>query len=319
MKKHTITLLSTLLLATPLCFAQGSLTPPPGAPGPVMKSLDQIEARTPLVAGATGVSVNGTTGTITINASGSYYLTKNLVISSAANGIHVVGAVDVTIDLNGFTIIGTVGNSTTFGILPDGHADGQFVKVRNGFIRGTTTTGFAYGIGDDGSAPYPHVAIERVHCSNIRNGIDFGIGTSSISTVDHCAVFNCGGSGIEADTVRNCSVQTTVGFGIRAWSLVSDSRVLGAGGIGIQAQGQGCSVVNCYASASATGILAPTVVNSYGNGGGTGSFGIDATTVQTCRGRHSSGGSNVAIRATIGVASTAEFGVLSITNKYNMP
>jgi len=36
-----------LALSLPRAFAQGSLTPP-GAPAPTMKSLDQIEPRTPI-------------------------------------------------------------------------------------------------------------------------------------------------------------------------------------------------------------------------------------------------------------------------------
>jgi hypothetical protein len=40
-------LLSTLILQPPTLHAQGSLTPP-GAPAPTMKSLDQVEPRTPI-------------------------------------------------------------------------------------------------------------------------------------------------------------------------------------------------------------------------------------------------------------------------------
>ncbi|HEY1120852.1 MAG TPA: hypothetical protein VGE67_04595, partial [Haloferula sp.] len=59
------------ILASALAaFAQGPLTPPPGAPAPLMKSLDQIEARTPLVAGQAGVAIDSN-GTITISQPGS--------------------------------------------------------------------------------------------------------------------------------------------------------------------------------------------------------------------------------------------------------
>lgn len=49
-------------------FAQGSLTPP-GAPEPTMKTLDQIEARTPI-----------SSAPFTIIRPGSYYLTTNLTV-----------------------------------------------------------------------------------------------------------------------------------------------------------------------------------------------------------------------------------------------
>src|SRR6188768_715136 len=77
-----------------LTFAQGSLTPPAGAPAPVMKSLDQIEARTPI-----------SSAPFTITAPGSYYLIGNLSVSSG-NAI-VIATNDVTLDLNGFTISST--------------------------------------------------------------------------------------------------------------------------------------------------------------------------------------------------------------------
>jgi hypothetical protein len=69
-----IVIILALALAILAANAQGPLTPPPGAPTPVMKSLDQIEPR---------IAVNSLPGSASgmhvINQPGAYYLTASLV------------------------------------------------------------------------------------------------------------------------------------------------------------------------------------------------------------------------------------------------
>src|SRR6266568_6580756 len=86
-------LLSTINCQLSTTLAQGSLTPP-GAPAPTMKTLDQIEARTPI-----------SSAPFTITDSGSYYLTTNVTVSSG--DAITIAADNVTLDLNGFTISST--------------------------------------------------------------------------------------------------------------------------------------------------------------------------------------------------------------------
>src|ERR1700738_5329496 len=102
-------------------FAQGSLTPP-GAPAPTMKTLDQVQPRT-LIPGGTAV--------YTISNEGSYYLGGNLSIASG-NAI-TVAANNVTIDLQGFELVGTGGST---GVLINSGVSN--VTVRNGTIRNFT-------------------------------------------------------------------------------------------------------------------------------------------------------------------------------------
>src|SRR5262245_25997610 len=104
----SLALCSTLLFVTASVHAQGALTPPVGAPGPVMKTLSQVEPRTPLVIGASGVT-NGASSSFVITKPGSYYLTENLVVTSANNSGIDLGNQDVVLDLNGFSIIKTNG------------------------------------------------------------------------------------------------------------------------------------------------------------------------------------------------------------------
>src|ERR1035441_8775525 len=89
-------LTSAILFITasaPVAFGQGALSPP-GAPAPTMKTLAQVEPRTPIPALP-----------YVISSAGSYYLTTNLVSPGGVAGI-TVAADHVTIDLRGFAIIG---------------------------------------------------------------------------------------------------------------------------------------------------------------------------------------------------------------------
>ena len=96
------------------------MTPPPGAPVPTMKSLAQIEPRTPISALP-----------YTIFAPGSYYVTTNLTGIFAQYGITIASG-SVTLDLSGFTLTGVSGAFT--GIYFNGAYTN--VTVRNGAISG---------------------------------------------------------------------------------------------------------------------------------------------------------------------------------------
>ncbi len=111
--------MAILLAEVSGAWAQGVLIPP-GAPAPTMRTLTQVEPRTPI-----------SNANFTISSSGSYYLTTNLVC--AASGI-IIDASYVTLDLNGFSIIGR-DSASGWGIKTSGGYKTNVV-VRNGTVQG---------------------------------------------------------------------------------------------------------------------------------------------------------------------------------------
>src|SRR2546423_14102987 len=120
------------LSLTPCAFPQGSLTPP-GAPGPTMKRLDEVEPRTNLQAtpAPAGVDTTNANYHFIINQPGSYYLSANLGVTKT-NGIQI-NVEGVTLDLNGFQI-SKPGTSLSNGIeIAD---TSHRASIRNGSIKG---------------------------------------------------------------------------------------------------------------------------------------------------------------------------------------
>jgi hypothetical protein len=314
-------LLTLFLTAAPaLLHAQGgSLTPPAGPILPTMKSLDVVEARTPLVAGAPGVTVDGTTGAITITAPGSYYLTGNLTTTGTASCINV-GNHTCTIDLNGFIVSRTTGTeSGSAGILIAG-ASGQKVMIRNGHIRGGgRDAGFAAAIditnGFNGS-----VHVENVHAADVRNGIILNY-EEGRNTVRDSSVENSGGQGILAEVVVDCTVRNTVGDGILGDTVSNctvrqqDGATFVGRGINTRLSTGNGVVTNCRVqTGSGVGISANAVMNSFAET--TDNVAISANLVTSSVAFRGSGN---AIEAVTANGCVIAGGTLSATNKYNMP
>ena len=203
-------ILIVLLAARSSGFAQGSLTPP-GTPAPTMKSLAQIEPRTPI-----------SSIPITISNAGSYYLTTNLTGAASSSGI-TVSADNVTLDLNGFALVG-VGGSLNGITAPTPISS---FTVRNGTIRNWIGSGISVSASDS--------TFERLSLlSNSSTGLSGG----THALVRDCAVAS-NGSGIvvgQGSDVRNCIVRSNSLAGIST--------------------GEACSIVDCTVFRNGTqGIL----------------------------------------------------------------
>jgi parallel beta-helix repeat protein len=154
----------------------------------------------------------------TINASGFYYLTKDLNITATfgPNSAITVNADNVTIDLMGFSLACS-GSGDTFGIGISGHKN---VEIRNG-----TVTGFpASGIYGSSGSNYRFINL-RLEQNGFR-GIDLSSGYYHL--IQNCNITENGNSGISVD-----------GYGC----MITDNLVSKNGLRGIACTGSGHSLV----------------------------------------------------------------------------
>ena len=175
-----ITCLGMCIFQTP-GFAQGSLTPPSG-PAPTFKTLSQVEPRFPISDFQTNLTVPG-----------SYYLVTNLFSGTNANdAINIRTNIhDITIDLNGFSIISTnpAGGASPVAVRI---SEGTNVVVKNGQI-----LGFDRGVRAEGL--FRGVIVENLHVLGCRRA---GIEADGIA-----------GDATQTVTVRNCVVEQVDGTG----------------------------------------------------------------------------------------------------------
>jgi len=192
----------------------------------------------------------------TIGAQGSYYLTANLTASGSTAGI-TISANNVTLDLNGFALVGG-GSGQVAGIsVPAAHKN---ICIRNGTIRGWTNGGV-------NASNATNSVIQGLRLSNNTASSTFfnvaGLSVGSGSMVKDCDVAqnaNCHGISVgSACLVSGCVVHAhSVAVGIRAAdSCYIVGNISDSNGTGI-AVGSGNRIESnsCTSNVSA-GVLVP--------------------------------------------------------------
>lgn len=229
MKRLLLPLLLPLLAAT--AFAQGPLAPPnssgpqvgpvapldgSGNPQPTMKTLHQVEPRTP-------VQTLAVSAPYTISQPGSYYLTGNITVASG--DAIVIASDDVSLDLNGFTLKSTYTGGSS-GTAVSVSSSRSRLTIRNGSIVGSTVVpasgsatagGFVQGIYSNGIIT--QALVSGIHVTGVAGD---GIYLDVQGLIERCTVTHCGGGGIFADEVRDCSVKKCYGTAITALGNASN-------------------------------------------------------------------------------------------------
>lgn len=181
---------------------------------------------------------------IVIDQPGSYVLTSNITVSTSnVNGIEIK-TYDVTLDLNGFALIGpgkesgTSGNgvhaknksniAVTNGVVRDFAGDGVYLSGSNMEVKDIRTynngsrgiyalnsiiTNCTAKYNDDYGIHANYSTIINCNANDNSNGI-----IASVSTITNCTIYHNSDTGINASssTVTNCTSNNNGGNGIKA-------------------------------------------------------------------------------------------------------
>jgi len=233
----TLTICAAILLAGAGFARAGDLNPPAGSVVKTMKTLVEVEPRTAINATNTPGDADSL---FKITLPGSYYLTGNITGVAAKHGIEIAVS-GVTLDLNGFDLLGVAGSLDGVSATVDSLRN---IAVVDGSVRNW---------GDEGVDLGTLFAINcRVADLLASGNTGNGISTGHACTVSNCSAFNNIVSGISTTndcTVTNCSANVNIVNGITTTDgcTITGCAAIGNGITGIST-GEGCTVTNCSAN-----------------------------------------------------------------------
>lgn len=272
---HTVVTAAALLTTAALLTA-GPLNPPAGPIASTGKTLTEVEPRIAINATNTPGDANSL---FKISQPGSYYLTGNITGVAGSHGIEIAAS-GVTVDLNGFELIGPIAGGAFDGINVIGTAIKDTI-ILNGTIRNwgddaidTASFGAAGG------------RIERI-CATANAGDGFRINENMV--IAHCVAVANGNSGIFANdrcAILDCIASENSSNGIR---VTSDSLIRGCntsdnGAAGIRAE-VACHILDNLSALNGTDgifVLSDCIIRSnLCDGNGTGGTGAGITVTNT--------------------------------------
>lgn len=231
----------------------GPIDPPAGPVAPTYKTLTQVEPRTP-ISSATTPGNSGATFRIT--KPGSYYLIDNVSGEVNKDGIDIASS-NVTIDLNGFSMIGVANSDNGITAAPSSTQ----ITIRNGVIRNWGGSGISLSNNFD-------VTIENIRAqSNASSGISAGSvfiirdcvtslnSGEGIFCFNDCLIFDCitrdnGSDGVfmsNGSSCRHVTSSDNLGAGINTSDgcIVTDCQITSNSGTGIDA-GWRCTLTDNF-------------------------------------------------------------------------
>jgi parallel beta-helix repeat protein len=171
--------LSALVLA-------GPLNPPAGPVASTYKTLSEVEPRTAVNLANTPGDNDASPSLFKITQPGSYYLTGNITGVAGKHGIEITSS-GVTLDLNGFDLVGVAGMGAFDGVSATASSLTN-IAVLNGSVRNWGDEGV-----DLGTVTTNATRVERIAASgNAGNGVLVG----DTGTISACAAYSNVGSGM---------------------------------------------------------------------------------------------------------------------------